>query len=91
MHVKTALVVMLVSRSENGTGTANAAADQVSHSRLHATMHQLDLMLQQLRDNVTRLTQQVLYRSFSTLAEWLACWTQAQKGPGLNRNRDAFG
>jgi len=22
-------------------------------------------------------------------AEWLACWTQAQKGPGSNRSRDA--
>ena len=26
-----------------------------------------------------------------TVAEWLACWTQAQKGPGSNRSRDAFG
>jgi len=25
------------------------------------------------------------------LAEWLACWTQAQKGPGSNRHRDAVG
>jgi len=25
----------------------------------------------------------------STVAEWLACWTQAQKGPGSNRSRDA--
>jgi len=24
-------------------------------------------------------------------AEWLACWTQAQKGPGSNRSRDAVG
>ena len=24
-------------------------------------------------------------------AEWLACWTQAQKGPGSNRSRDAIG
>ena len=22
-------------------------------------------------------------------AEWLACWTQAHKGPGSNRSRDA--
>ena len=22
------------------------------------------------------------------IAEWLACWTQAQKGPGSNRSRD---
>jgi len=25
------------------------------------------------------------------LAEWLACWTQAQKGLGSNRSRDADG
>jgi len=23
-----------------------------------------------------------------SVAEWLACWTQAQKGPGSNRSRD---
>jgi len=26
-----------------------------------------------------------------SVAEWLACWTQAQKGLGSNRNRDAIG
>ena len=26
-----------------------------------------------------------------SVAELLACWTQAQKGPGLNRSRDAVG
>jgi len=26
-----------------------------------------------------------------SVAEWLACWTQAQKGPGSNRTRDAVG
>jgi len=25
----------------------------------------------------------------SSVAEWLACWTQAQKGLGSNRSRDA--
>jgi len=24
-----------------------------------------------------------------SVVEWLACWTQAQKGPGSNRSRDA--
>jgi len=24
-----------------------------------------------------------------SVAEWLACWTQARKGPGSNRSRDA--
>ena len=26
-----------------------------------------------------------------TVAEWLACWTQTQKGPGSNRSRFAVG
>jgi len=26
-----------------------------------------------------------------SVAEWLACWTQAQKGPGSNRSRDRSG
>jgi len=26
-----------------------------------------------------------------SVAEWLACWTQAQKGPSSNRSRDAVG
>jgi len=26
-----------------------------------------------------------------SVAEWLASWTQAQKGPGSNRSRDAIG
>ena len=26
-----------------------------------------------------------------SVAEWLACWTQTQKGPGSNRSRYAVG
>ena len=26
-----------------------------------------------------------------SVAEWLVYWTQAQKGPGSNRSRDAVG
>jgi len=26
-----------------------------------------------------------------SVAEWLACWTQALKAPGSNRSRDAVG
>ena len=26
-----------------------------------------------------------------SVAEWLACWTRVQKGPGSNRSRDAVG
>ena len=31
------------------------------------------------------------YCTTRLVAEWLACWTRAQKGPGSNRNRDAVG
>ena len=33
----------------------------------------------------------VTYGRGGSVAEWLACWTQAQKGPGSNRSRDAVG
>jgi len=33
---------------------------------------------------------QIKYGTRTRLAEWLACWTQAQKGPGSNRS-DAVG
>ena len=26
-----------------------------------------------------------------SVAEWFACWTHAQKGPGSDRSRDAVG
>ena len=29
--------------------------------------------------------------SGGSVAEWLACWTEAQKGLGSNRSRDAVG
>ena len=32
-----------------------------------------------------------IYPLGGSVAEWLACWTQAQKGPGSNRSRDAVG
>jgi len=28
---------------------------------------------------------------YYSVAEWLACWTQVQKGPASNRSRDAVG
>jgi len=31
------------------------------------------------------------YLQGGSVAEWLACWTQAQKGPSSNRRRDAVG
>jgi len=32
-----------------------------------------------------------LYNRGGSVAEWLACWNQAEKGLGSNRSRDAVG
>ena len=31
------------------------------------------------------------YHEGGSVAEWLACWIRAQKGPGSNRSREAVG
>ena len=36
-----------------------------------------------------RVERQLHFTQGGSVAEWLACWTQAQKGPGSNRSRDA--
>ena len=33
----------------------------------------------------------VMHPQGGSVSEWLACWTQAQKGMGSNRSRDAVG
>jgi len=33
----------------------------------------------------------VIEMTGGSVAEWLECWTQAQKGPDSNRSRDAVG
>jgi len=44
---------------------------------------------------VTQLTAYLLTHEVvnegGSVAEWLVCWTQVQKGPGSNRSRDAVG
>jgi len=40
------------------------------------------------RDNCVLV---VISLESGSVAEWLECWTQAQKGSGSNRNRDAVG
>ena len=40
---------------------------------------------------VSRLSNIILYLSGGSVAEWLACSTQVQKGPGSNRSRDTVG
>jgi len=45
------------------------------------------------RDSWRYIFECVTYSVFSggSVAEWLACWTHAQKGSGSNRSRDAVG
>jgi len=38
-----------------------------------------------------KLSSVILNEKGCSVAEWLACWTQAQKGPGSNRSCDAVG
>ena len=40
---------------------------------------------------VNLLLKRSTYDTGGSVAEWLACWTQAQKGLGSNRSRDAVG
>jgi len=42
---------------------------------------------------VAQVTISTLYtlHQGGSVAEWLACWTQAQKGRGSNRSRDVVG
>ena len=44
-----------------------------------------------LRPRVCDLTFLPVLYVGGSVAEWLACWTQAHKGPGSNRSRDAVG
>jgi len=55
---------------------------------LNVVVH-LDRHLYQHTHTHTRT--QWVARWCGSVAEWLACWTQAQKGPGSNRSRDAVG
>ena len=50
----------------------------------------LEFFVMQVMISVRRLHHGNVQLSGS-IAEWLACWTQAQKGLGSNRSRDAVG
>ena len=43
------------------------------------------------KSSSTRILPEKYFVYGGSVAEWLACWTQAQKGPGSNRSRDAVG
>jgi len=76
-----------------------------SEPSISVSSHLDDEDMQQLRktmkQTLARLTRSVylIFHIFSycilarggSVAEWLACWTQAQMGLGSNRSRDAVG
>ena len=70
-------------------------AQTSTHSKQHldrfsrfGTAHARDQQTNRLADHAIQryLMQPITMRWGGSIAEWLACWTQAQKGPGSNRN-----
>jgi len=51
-------------------------------------VHPLDVAFIVWADQIFNI---YLVHQCGSVAEWLACWTQAQKGPSSNRSRDAVG
>ena len=66
-------------------------SDQLVHnySRLEAAISRRQQLLDRLEVLVINSLTFVI--KGSSVAEWLACWTQAQKGLNSNRSRDAVG
>jgi len=57
--------------------------------QIHDYFVQLNLILHlQLLHGFTTI---YYYTTGGSVAEWLACWTQALKGPGSNRSHNAVG
>jgi len=50
-----------------------------------------DTTVDKLDQRSVRNIENLLLLRGGSVAEWLACWTQAQKGLGSNRSRDAVG
>jgi len=59
------------------------ACVQYSRLRTPVQLRSLELCYEQ--------TFSLPYSEGGSVAEWLTCWTQAQKGPGSNRSRDTVG
>jgi len=63
-----------------------------AEAQLATQMKKLNAKRKQLKDvRQAALYSLVLLLRGGSLAEWLACWTQAQSGQGTNPSRDAVG
>jgi len=74
----------------NGTSIGSSVLAQLvvmpdRHTDHLCSLHFLHTMLAHTHARLTALCPGLLVGS--SVAEWLACWTQAQKGPGSNRCR----
>ena len=49
------------------------------------------LVVAEIKIHLSSIIQHKYLAYTSTVAEWLACWTQAQNGLGSNHSRDAVG
>ena len=65
------------------------AFDSVSHDKLWVTMMDMVSLLGSDAFKSAYIMFQLINKR--SVAEWLACWTQTQKGLGSNRSRDAVG
>ena len=78
--------------AEAGVGTVHAGRRHTVVGRRSRDQGLgLDELLQASQRTQRTCAVSPLYRIGGSVAEWLACWTQAQKGPGSNRSRDAVG
>jgi len=74
-----------------GDASGESRSSAVTAGSLEALVDRIwQLSATQSRQPTAREAAQV-YTQPGSVAEWLACWTRAQKGPGSNRSRDAVG
>ena len=85
-----------VSISEK-TGDLNHRPKELRSEIMNLTLPRHRRKNNRRKDNITdmkvfhSLSNTIVVIMDGSVAEWLACWTQAQKGPGSNRSRDAVG
>jgi len=71
---------------------SSTLSDDDDDHRLVDSLHLLCCSIVYLHQKVSQCSQSANTGSLSgSVAEWLACWTQARKGMGSNRSRDAVG
>jgi len=93
MHAGEDLVPESPLQAEEGTSGASRAPTQRSHGgrQCRSTVPTRRRQTTRGKSALLLLIHGLPITRAGSLAEWLACWTQAQKGPGSNRSRNAVG